>query len=169
MAPPTVNPGRMHWRPTVIVIVIDPAGRVLVGLRGPSSRDGAGEWSPPGGGLEPEDDNIIAGARREVLEETGLAIEHAAVAGWSEGHTGSSGRPYLSMHVIAECSDPAALVNMEPDTFERWEWRALDDLPSPLWSAEDVPGLVLDARQARAARGRRAAWDRRVADAEGKE
>jgi len=155
MTLPAINPGRMIWRPTVLVVVIDPEGRALLGLRGPGARAGAGEWSPPGGGLEPEDDDVEAAARREVREETGLELAHVAAVGWSEGHTGSSGRPYLSIHVVAEAADPGALVNREPGTFERWEWRAFGDLPSPLWSADDVPGMILEARQRRAARRRR--------------
>ena len=31
-------------------------------------------WSPPGGGMEPEDSDIYAGAVREVYEETGLHV-----------------------------------------------------------------------------------------------
>ena len=33
------------------------------------------EWVVPGGGVEPSDDSLRAAARREVREETGLAVE----------------------------------------------------------------------------------------------
>lgn len=39
-----------------------------------------GKWEPPGGTLEPEE-TILSGLRREVLEETGIAIQDARLSG----------------------------------------------------------------------------------------
>lgn len=133
-----MNPYGIKWRLTVLVILLDSEGRVLVGLRGPFARVGANQWSCPGGGLEPEDTTVIDAAKRELMEETGLTMSDAKVVGWSQGHTGAEGRPYLSMHVVGRCMNPNALENRDNDTFERWEWRAADYLPSPLWSADAV-------------------------------
>jgi 8-oxo-dGTP diphosphatase len=59
----------------VIAVIVDDLHRVLLTRR----RDN-GDWEPPGGGLE-HDEDIIAGLRREVLEETGLDIEAVALTG----------------------------------------------------------------------------------------
>jgi 8-oxo-dGTP pyrophosphatase MutT (NUDIX family) len=37
-------------------------------------RDGAHDWSTPGGVVDPTDDSILAGLAREVEEETGLLV-----------------------------------------------------------------------------------------------
>ncbi|HEX3907001.1 MAG TPA: NUDIX domain-containing protein [Mycobacteriales bacterium] len=54
------------------VIVLDPAGRVLLfeGID-PGLQDGPRFWFTPGGGCEPGE-SIEAAARRELVEETGL-------------------------------------------------------------------------------------------------
>ncbi len=37
-------------------------------------RDGAHDWSTPGGVVDPTDDSVLAGLAREVEEETGLVV-----------------------------------------------------------------------------------------------
>ncbi|MCP4083963.1 MAG: NUDIX domain-containing protein [Actinomycetia bacterium] len=61
--------------PSVSVLVIDDAGRQLLGLH----RD-SGCWVPPGGSMEPGETPAQAGAR-ETLEETGLKIEPVRLIG----------------------------------------------------------------------------------------
>jgi len=51
------------------VIVLDPAGRVLL-FRYDDAPPNGRHWATPGGGLEPGEDHY-AGARRELAEETG--------------------------------------------------------------------------------------------------
>ena len=53
-------------------VVLDPAGRVLLARRGHEPL--IGEWSLPGGGVE-LGETLEAAVAREVLEETGLAVE----------------------------------------------------------------------------------------------
>lgn len=57
-------------RPTVRVLMVDPAGRILL-LRVEALDGGVPVWFLPGGGVEPGEDALSA-ARREVAEETGL-------------------------------------------------------------------------------------------------
>jgi 8-oxo-dGTP pyrophosphatase MutT (NUDIX family) len=59
-------------RATVRVVCLDPSWRVLL-LHWRDPVDGHLLWEPPGGGIEPGEDEVTA-ARREVLEETGIAI-----------------------------------------------------------------------------------------------
>jgi ADP-ribose pyrophosphatase YjhB (NUDIX family) len=51
------------------VIVLDPAGQVLL-FRYEDAPPNGTHWSTPGGGLNPGED-FLAGARRELAEETG--------------------------------------------------------------------------------------------------
>jgi len=60
---------------SVAGVVVDDAGRALLIRR----RDN-GQWEPPGGVLELDED-IEQGLRREVREETGLVIEPVALTG----------------------------------------------------------------------------------------
>jgi 8-oxo-dGTP diphosphatase len=60
---------------SVAGVVVDDAGRALLIRR----RDN-GHWEPPGGVLELDED-IEDGLRREVREETGLAVEPSALTG----------------------------------------------------------------------------------------
>jgi len=60
------------WRDTVRVICLDPSHRVLL-LHWRDPVDGHLLWEPPGGGVEPGEDEATA-ACREVLEETGMSI-----------------------------------------------------------------------------------------------
>lgn len=60
---------------SVAAAVVDGDGRVLATRRADNSH-----WEPPGGVLELDED-IEAGVRREVLEETGLAVDVERLTG----------------------------------------------------------------------------------------
>ncbi len=63
------------------VFLVDPAGRLLLQLRDAQAPVGPNQWSVPGGSLEPGEVPEV-GARREVLEETGLQVEGPLVLFW---------------------------------------------------------------------------------------
>lgn len=69
------DPRRPVVRNAARVLLIDPAGRVLL-LRGgdPAAPEAGTWWITPGGGLEPGED-ARAAAIREVAEETGHRLE----------------------------------------------------------------------------------------------
>jgi ADP-ribose pyrophosphatase YjhB (NUDIX family) len=64
-------------RPSARLLVVDPAGRVLLFRFAFRSGPLAGRifWATPGGALEPGE-SFVDGARRELAEETGLVIDH---------------------------------------------------------------------------------------------
>jgi 8-oxo-dGTP diphosphatase len=64
--------------PCVGAIVFDPSGRLLLVRR--RHAPAAGQWSLPGGRVEP-DESRAAAVEREVLEETGLRVRVGEVVG----------------------------------------------------------------------------------------
>lgn len=58
------------------VLLVSPAGRILLLRRRPGGEDHGGEWAFPGGGIEPGETAEQA-AHRELTEETGIAHEGA--------------------------------------------------------------------------------------------
>jgi len=84
--------------PTIAVaaFVFDGDGRVLLIQRG--RPPGAGLWTVPGGRLEPGE-TIVAGIAREVVEETGLAVDVGPLAAVVERITG--GYHYVILDHVA--------------------------------------------------------------------
>lgn len=119
MATPQVGVGVLVMR----------GGRVLLGRR--KGSHGAGSWSAPGGHLEfgetPEDC-----ARREALEETGLALSDLRHGPFSNDLF--EGRHYLTVFILAASAEDAQAQVMEPDKCEGWAWFDWDDLPQPLFA-----------------------------------
>jgi 8-oxo-dGTP pyrophosphatase MutT (NUDIX family) len=71
---------RDHWEPghfTASAFVLSPDGRSILLIFHEKFR----RWLQPGGHVEPGDTDIVAAARREVAEETGLAAVDAVGAG----------------------------------------------------------------------------------------
>jgi ADP-ribose pyrophosphatase YjhB (NUDIX family) len=64
----TYNPRRRH---DVTLFILDPRNRLAL-IRKPHFAEGL--WRPPGGGIAPGE-QVVAGAVRESLEETGLHVE----------------------------------------------------------------------------------------------
>jgi 8-oxo-dGTP pyrophosphatase MutT (NUDIX family) len=71
-------------RDAVRVLLVDPAERVLL-FSAVEPGDGGRFWFPAGGGIEDGED-VRAAARREVLEETGFALEDVGVEVWQRRH-----------------------------------------------------------------------------------
>ncbi|MDP3770746.1 MAG: NUDIX domain-containing protein [bacterium] len=103
--------------------------RVLLGRRNGSH--GAGEFAFPGGHLEYLE-SFEECARREVLEECGVAITNirfqfiSNVRAYAPKH-------YVHIGLIAAWAsgDPTP---REPEKCEAWEWYASDALPTPLFA-----------------------------------
>ena len=85
-------------------------------------RDGARDWTPPGGVIDPGED-VVEGLAREVVEETGLVV------------TSWAGPVY---RITAEAPDLGWLLGVEVWRATSWE--------GELTVGRDPDGIVVDAR-----------------------
>ena len=107
--------------------VITKGKQVLLGKR--KGDYGAGTWGLPGGHLEYGED-LIDGARRELMEEVGIEnpkLEFLSVVEGSrdKGH-------YIQINFILE-NFTGEIKHMEPELCEEWKFFDLDNLPEDLF------------------------------------
>lgn len=111
---------------TSAVVVRD--GAVLLGLR--HGAHGAGEWSFPGGKVDPGERAADAAAR-ELAEETGMTATSVAPITWTDDVFPDFALHYVTLHHAVEAvGDP---VVREPDKISEWSWHRWDSLPNPLF------------------------------------
>jgi 8-oxo-dGTP pyrophosphatase MutT (NUDIX family) len=76
---------------TAAVLLVDPAGRILLQLRDGNAPIGKHKWAVPGGYVEPAEDPHDA-AIREVREETGIELDVDVDLFWHGSRKFSAGR-----------------------------------------------------------------------------
>ncbi len=128
-------------RPLVgISVLVMKHGKLLLGKRRGSH--GAGEYAAPGGHLEHLESFQICAAR-EVLEETGIEIGPLHFLRVLNA-TQYAPKHYVDLAFTAEWRAGEPTVR-EPDKVDRWDWYALDDLPSPLFAM--MPSAIAILRE----------------------
>ena len=122
----THNPTRTH---DATLFILDPAQRIAL-IRKPHFTEGV--WRPPGGGIKPDED-FVAGAVREALEETGLRVELRRYLVASEAVFRNRGRELgWRTHVfLAETGDEELAPN-DPGEIAAARWGTLTELGGPL-------------------------------------
>jgi len=117
----------------VAAVVFDPQGKVLLIKRG--QPPAAGWWSIPGG-KQQANESLAEACRREVREETGLAVELAGIIAVVERR--SEGFHYVIIDFLARPADINQLDLIAATDVTESAWVGLEQLAHyPL-----VPGLA---------------------------
>lgn len=118
---------REHFTPghiTATGVVLHPArDRVLVIHHARLER-----WLLPGGHVEPGDESLVAAARREVWEETGVAVGDGWLAGMDvHGIPPKKGEPYHLHHDLKFAFVARDVVLTESEETRGAGWCAIDE------------------------------------------
>lgn len=111
------------------VLVFDQDNRLLLGKR--VSSHGSGSWGPAGGHLE-YGESFEECAIREVLEETGIAIDNPKFV-CVTNDVFDEAKHYISIFMsvnVANCGESS--IKLAGDV-EEWGWFSMDNLPNPLF------------------------------------
>jgi 8-oxo-dGTP diphosphatase len=102
--------------------VIEDRGKILVLKRAPSMTYKPGAWDLPGGHLAANEtfEECLA---REVVEETGLAIEINRMLGANKAHG-----PYVQLVFACRLADARRAVTLRPHEHSDWRWITLSEI-----------------------------------------
>ena len=92
---------------------------------------GEGTWTMPGGKLH-FGETFEIGARREVLEETGIEIDLDSLSVISLANDMVPDAQFITIGLLYTKPTAEPKV-MEPDEITEWRWFPLDNLPTPLF------------------------------------
>ncbi len=90
---------------------------------------GEGTWTMPGGKLH-FGETFEDGAKREVLEETGIKLNSTRVIAVNNDMVENA--HFVTIGLLSEDFEGEAKV-MEPDEITEWRWFDMDNLPNPLY------------------------------------
>lgn len=104
-------------------------GKFLISCR--KGTHGVNTWGLLGGHLE-FGETIEEGAKREVLEETGMLIKNVKIVGITNDIIENGEKHYVTIWITSKWESGEPEIT-EPDKFLRLEWRDFDTLPENLF------------------------------------
>ena len=110
-------------------------GKVLLGKRHEDSEKagselkGEGTWTMPGGKLHFQE-TFEEGAKREVMEETGIKLNNVKVICVNNDTVDTA--HFVTIGLFSDDFEGWAKV-MEPDEITEWKWFSLDNLPENIY------------------------------------
>jgi len=100
---------------------------VLLLKRTPKTRNEAGFWSKPGGGVE-FGEKIEDAVKREIREELGVDIELTRFLGFTNHILEFEKQHWVAFNYLAKIVG-GELKNLEPEKHEEIKWFSLNNLP----------------------------------------
>lgn len=113
-----------------VAVFVVAAGRFLMGRRHGSH--GSGTWSVPGGHIE-YGETFEEAARREVSEETGVAISDIQFAAVTNDIFPHDAKHYVTLWLVSQYAG-GDVRTLEPEKYSDHCWFSLDELPAPLFA-----------------------------------
>ncbi len=104
-------------------------GKFLIQQR--QGAHGAGSWSVPGGHLE-FGESFEDTARREVMEETGIAIKNVHFGAVTNDYFEAEDKHYVTIWMVSDWDSGEARI-VEPDKCLAQKWITFGELPVPLF------------------------------------
>lgn len=133
MATKEKNASGKEKRPSVGigVLIVDVHGKILLSKR--RKPYGRGKLALPGGHVEWME-SLVATAKREVKEETGIILENVEeMRDYTEELNLKAKKHYVTFYLIAAMPDNQRPVDMEPKKHGPWNWYDPFDLPKHAW------------------------------------
>ena len=111
-------------------LIINDRNETLLQKRTSKTRNGAGLWSKPGGGVE-FNEKVEDALKREIKEEIGVDIEIIKFLGFTEGILKEEKQHWISLNYLVKIIG-GDVQNLEPEKHEEVKWFSLNNLPENL-------------------------------------
>lgn len=111
-------------------LIINDSGETLLVKRTSKTRNEAGFWSKPGGGVE-FGEKVEDAAKREIKEELGVEIELIKFLGFTNSIMKDENQHWISFNYLAKITG-GELKNLEPGKHEEIKWFKIDNLPEKI-------------------------------------
>jgi 8-oxo-dGTP diphosphatase len=108
-------------------LIVNDNNETLLLKRTSKTRNEAGFWSKPGGGVE-FGEEIEDAVKREIKEELGVEIELVKFLGFTNSVLKAENQHWVSFNYLAKIIS-GELKNVEPEKHEEIKWFKLNELP----------------------------------------
>jgi len=108
-------------------LIVNDNNETLLVKRTNKTRNGAGFWSKPGGGVE-VDEMVEDAVKREIKEELDVDIEIIKFLGFTDDMMKDEKQHWISLNYLAKIVG-GEVKNLEPEKHEEIKWFDLNDLP----------------------------------------
>ncbi len=118
-------------------LIINENNETLLLKRTDKSRNQAGFWSKPGGGVE-FGEKVEDAVRREVKEELGIDIELTKFLGFTNQIIKDESQHWIAFNYLAKIIKGQPQ-NLEPEKHEEIKWFKFSDLPEKITQTTTEP------------------------------